>query len=32
MFGYMYEVLNIDLKKLITQIATTLRDESFKPN
>ncbi len=32
MFRHMYGVLNIDKKKLITQIACKMRDESLKPN
>jgi hypothetical protein len=32
MFGHMHGVLNIDEKKLITQIAINVRDEFFKLN
>jgi hypothetical protein len=32
MFEHMHGVLNVDEKKLITQIAINLRDEFFKPN
>jgi hypothetical protein len=31
-FGHVYEALNVDEKKLITQFGRKPRDESFEPN